>query len=261
MDEPAQGGRVDTRTGPSRPGPSASCWSAFPPGLAARITAELKIPTIGIGAVNRCPPLRYRCPASLAGPAANFQQPVLGAEAADRITQQGSTLERSSRDGAPSRLRLSFRMPGCRPNPPPRLAVPLRSRLEAVSTVPVEKSDTSRAPLGPTIASSGNQDYGRGSTLFPSRRGAIGGRGKAQPSIEGDSREDPSELCAGIRVQRLMKLSQGHPNVLDYILNGDLCLIVNTPSGKVDGRGPLLLDDFAVLDQLGGGLRGPCPIP
>jgi carbamoyl-phosphate synthase large subunit len=37
---------------------------------------------------------------------------------------------------------------------------------------------------------------------------------------------------AGIPVQRLMKLSQGHPNVLDYILNGDLCLIVNTPSGK-----------------------------
>jgi carbamoyl-phosphate synthase large subunit len=29
-----------------------------------------------------------------------------------------------------------------------------------------------------------------------------------------------------------MKLSQGHPNVLDYILNGDLRLIVNTPSGK-----------------------------
>ena len=38
--------------------------------------------------------------------------------------------------------------------------------------------------------------------------------------------------AAGIRVQRLMKLSQGHPNVLDYMLNGDLCLIVNTPSGK-----------------------------
>jgi len=38
--------------------------------------------------------------------------------------------------------------------------------------------------------------------------------------------------AAGIRVQRLMKLSQGHPNVLDYILNGDLCLIMNTPSGK-----------------------------
>jgi len=38
--------------------------------------------------------------------------------------------------------------------------------------------------------------------------------------------------AAGIRVQRLMKLSQGHPNVLDYIFNGDLCLVMNTPSGK-----------------------------
>ena len=38
--------------------------------------------------------------------------------------------------------------------------------------------------------------------------------------------------AAGIHVKRLMKLSQGHPNVLDYMLNGDLCLVVNTPSGK-----------------------------
>ncbi len=38
--------------------------------------------------------------------------------------------------------------------------------------------------------------------------------------------------AAGIRVQRLLKLSQGHPNVLDNILNGDLNMIINTPSGK-----------------------------
>ena len=38
--------------------------------------------------------------------------------------------------------------------------------------------------------------------------------------------------AAGIRVQRLMKLSQGHPNVLDYMLNGELRLVMNTPSGK-----------------------------
>ena len=38
--------------------------------------------------------------------------------------------------------------------------------------------------------------------------------------------------AAGIRVQRLMKLSQGHPNVLDYMVNGDLRLVMNTPSGK-----------------------------
>ncbi len=121
---------------------------------------------------------------------------VSGAEAADRITQQGSTLERSSRDGAPlpSTVVPDAGLPAQSPAAPGSSPA---SRLEAVSTVPVEKSDTSRAPLGPTIASSGNQDYGRGSTLFPSRRGAIGGRGKAQPSIEGDSREDPSELRPG----------------------------------------------------------------
>ena len=57
--------------------------------------------------------------------------------------------------------RPSSRMPACRPSLPPRRAVPRPAGLEAVSTVPVEKSDTSRAPLGPTIASSGNQDFGR----------------------------------------------------------------------------------------------------
>ena len=38
--------------------------------------------------------------------------------------------------------------------------------------------------------------------------------------------------AAGIRVQRLKKLQQGHPNVLDYMVNGDLRLVINTPSGK-----------------------------
>jgi len=38
--------------------------------------------------------------------------------------------------------------------------------------------------------------------------------------------------AAGIPVQRLKKLQQGHPNVLDYMANGDLQLVMNTPSGK-----------------------------
>ncbi len=38
--------------------------------------------------------------------------------------------------------------------------------------------------------------------------------------------------AAGIRVQRLKKLPQGHPNVLDYMVDGDLRLVMNTPSGK-----------------------------
>ncbi|MGA2064895.1 MAG: carbamoyl-phosphate synthase large subunit [Thermoguttaceae bacterium] len=38
--------------------------------------------------------------------------------------------------------------------------------------------------------------------------------------------------AAGIPVQRLLKLSQGHPNVLDFMVDGDLRLVMNTPSGK-----------------------------
>ncbi|MGQ9504332.1 MAG: carbamoyl-phosphate synthase large subunit [Thermogutta sp.] len=37
---------------------------------------------------------------------------------------------------------------------------------------------------------------------------------------------------AGVSVTRLKKIKEGHPNVLDYIVNGDIQLIINTPSGK-----------------------------
>ncbi len=37
---------------------------------------------------------------------------------------------------------------------------------------------------------------------------------------------------AGIQVTRLKKLQEGHPNVLDYMRNGELRLVMNTPSGK-----------------------------
>ena len=42
--------------------------------------------------------------------------------------------------------------------------------------------------------------------------------------------------AAGIDVQPLMKVQQGHPNVLDYMIDGNLQLVFNTPSGK--GAGP-----------------------
>ena len=38
--------------------------------------------------------------------------------------------------------------------------------------------------------------------------------------------------AAGIRVQTLKKLKEGHPNVLDYVIDGNLHLVINTPSGK-----------------------------
>ncbi|MBN1908285.1 MAG: carbamoyl-phosphate synthase large subunit [Pirellulales bacterium] len=37
---------------------------------------------------------------------------------------------------------------------------------------------------------------------------------------------------AGIKVTPVKKIQQGHPNLLDYIANGDLQFIINTPSGK-----------------------------
>jgi carbamoyl-phosphate synthase large subunit len=38
--------------------------------------------------------------------------------------------------------------------------------------------------------------------------------------------------AAGIRVERVKKLQEGHPNLLDYMINGELQLVMNTPSGK-----------------------------
>jgi carbamoyl-phosphate synthase large subunit len=37
---------------------------------------------------------------------------------------------------------------------------------------------------------------------------------------------------AGIRVQKIKKIQEGHPNILDYMRNGELKLVMNTPSGK-----------------------------
>jgi carbamoyl-phosphate synthase large subunit len=38
---------------------------------------------------------------------------------------------------------------------------------------------------------------------------------------------------AGVSVKRLFKLSEGRPNVLDMLKNGDVALIINTPAGPV----------------------------
>ena len=36
----------------------------------------------------------------------------------------------------------------------------------------------------------------------------------------------------GVRVKRLKKIQEGQPNLLDYMLSGELHLVINTPSGK-----------------------------
>jgi carbamoyl-phosphate synthase large subunit len=37
---------------------------------------------------------------------------------------------------------------------------------------------------------------------------------------------------AGVKVQSIKKLQEGHPNVLDFMIDGDLQLVMNTPRGK-----------------------------
>ncbi len=71
------------------------------------------------------------------------------------------------------------------------------SSLENRSTVAVERANNSHAPLGPNVASAGAQDFASGSSLLPTRRGAIEGRGRAEPSIGGEGSEDLDELRAG----------------------------------------------------------------
>jgi len=39
------------------------------------------------------------------------------------------------------------------------------------------------------------------------------------------------ERC-GVPVERVKKLAEGHPNLVDYLKNGEVQLIINTPSGK-----------------------------
>jgi carbamoyl-phosphate synthase large subunit len=38
--------------------------------------------------------------------------------------------------------------------------------------------------------------------------------------------------AAGIKVQRVKKIQEGHPNLIDYMRDGQLQIVLNTPSGK-----------------------------
>jgi carbamoyl-phosphate synthase large subunit len=37
---------------------------------------------------------------------------------------------------------------------------------------------------------------------------------------------------AGIEVERVKKIAEGHPNLIDYMIDGEIVLVMNTPSGK-----------------------------
>ena len=37
---------------------------------------------------------------------------------------------------------------------------------------------------------------------------------------------------AGIAVESVKKIAEGHPNLIDYMIDGEISLVMNTPSGK-----------------------------
>jgi hypothetical protein len=125
-------------------------------------------------------------------------------DAADRITDPGRSFGDRHRDGVPI---PSTVIPdaGLQPQSPPSPGSSAPARLEAASTIAVEKSDLSRAPLGPSIASNGAQDWGAGSHVLPARRGSISGRGTAQPAAAGNMAEDLAELRSGSPASDLSK--------------------------------------------------------
>ena len=55
---------------------------------------------------------------------------------------------------------------------------------------------------------------------------------------------------AGIPVQRLFKLQEGRPNVLDLIKNGDMHFIINTPSGQQPRKDEVVIRSAAVAARV-----------
>jgi carbamoyl-phosphate synthase large subunit len=46
--------------------------------------------------------------------------------------------------------------------------------------------------------------------------------------------EGTARACeaAGLTVRHVKKLAEGHPNLLDFLANGEVAMVINTPSGK-----------------------------
>jgi carbamoyl-phosphate synthase large subunit len=55
---------------------------------------------------------------------------------------------------------------------------------------------------------------------------------------------------AGIPVRHLFKISEGRPNVLDLMKNGDIDLIINTPSGKTPRKDEIRIRSLAVANRI-----------
>jgi carbamoyl-phosphate synthase large subunit len=59
--------------------------------------------------------------------------------------------------------------------------------------------------------------------------GKLHGMGYGLLATEGTAR---SCAAAGLLVRQVKKLSEGHPNLLDFLADGEVALVINTPSGK-----------------------------
>jgi len=55
---------------------------------------------------------------------------------------------------------------------------------------------------------------------------------------------------AGIPVRHLFKISEGRPHVLDLMKNGDIDLIINTPSGKTPRKDEIRIRSLAVANRI-----------
>ncbi|MCM8819139.1 MAG: hypothetical protein NC915_06675, partial [Candidatus Omnitrophica bacterium] len=50
----------------------------------------------------------------------------------------------------------------------------------------------------------------------------------------------------GISVKIIPKIYEGRPNILDYVINNEIALIINTPSGKKPKRDIISIRTIAV---------------
>jgi len=55
---------------------------------------------------------------------------------------------------------------------------------------------------------------------------------------------------AGVPVHRLHKLAEGRPNVLDMIKNGEVAMVINTPSGRVPRRDEVRIRSGALANRV-----------
>ncbi len=55
---------------------------------------------------------------------------------------------------------------------------------------------------------------------------------------------------AGVSVNRLSKLAEGRPNVLDMVKNGDIALVINTPSGRIPRRDEVRIRSGALTNRV-----------